>query len=344
VTTHPARRVALIGAATALLGGTMLAAAPAQAVTPTPTPDPDTIATTMSHKLGARSAGSYLDRASGRLVVTVTSAADADAVRAAGGVPKSVSRSGADLSQVTATLGRTAKVPGTAWAVDPATNTVVVSVDASVTGAKLAKVQAAAAKLGDVVQIQHVAGTFTTRISGGDAILGSQVRCSLGFNVQGGGATFFITAGHCGNIEPTWSTSGGEVIGNTVDSQFPGNDFALVQYTGSVPAEGTVGGQDITTAADAVVGEPVQRLGSTTGLHGGTVTATNQTVNFPEGTVTGMIQTDVCAEPGDSGGPLFDGGTALGITSGGSGNCTTGGVTFYQPITEALGTYGVSVL
>ncbi|HZB28732.1 MAG TPA: S1 family peptidase [Streptosporangiaceae bacterium] len=344
MTTHPARRVALVGAATALLGGTMLAAAPAQAITPTPTPTPDTIATTMADKLGARSAGSYLDRATGRLVVTVTDAADADAVRAAGAVPKSVSRSGADLSQVTATLDRTAKVPGTAWAVDPVTNTVVVSVDASVTGAKLAKVRAAAAELGDAVRIQRVAGTFSMRIGGGDAILGSQVRCSLGFNVQGGDGTFFITAGHCGNVEPTWSTSGGEVIGDTVDSRFPGDDFALVRYTGGVPADGTAGGQDITTAADAVVGEPVQRTGSTTGTHGGTVTATNQTVNFPEGTVTGMIQTDVCAEPGDSGGPLYDGGTALGITSGGSGNCTIGGVTFYQPITEALSAYGVSVL
>jgi streptogrisin D len=342
VTTHPARRVALIGAATALLGGTTLAAAPANAA-PTPNPNPDTVATTMAHKLGARSAGSYLDRASGRVVVTVTNTADADAVRAAGGVPKSVTRSGADLGQVTATLDRTAKVPGTAWAVDPATNKVVVSVDQTVTGAKLAKVRAAAARLGDAVQVQHVAGTFSTRISGGDAILGTQVRCSLGFNVQGGGATFFITAGHCGNIEPTWFTSGGEVIGDTVDSQFPGNDFAIVQYTGSVPADGTVGGQDITSAGDPVVGEAVQRRGSTTGVHGGTVTATGQTVNFPEGTVTGMIQTTVCAEPGDSGGPLYDGSTALGITSGGSGDCTSGGVTFFQPITEALSTYGVNV-
>jgi streptogrisin D len=343
VTTHPARRVALVGAATALLGGTMLAAAPANAVTPTPNPDPDTIAITMSHQLGARSAGSYLDRASGRLMVTVTNAADADKVRAAGGVPKSVTRSGADLSRVTATLDRTAKVAGTAWAVDPATNKVALSVDETVTGAKLAKVQGAAAGLGDAVQIQHVAGTFSTRISGGDAILGSQFRCSLGFNVQGGGGTFFITAGHCGNEEPTWSTSGGEVIGNTVDSQFPGNDFAIVQYTGSVPADGTVGGQDITSAGNPFVGEAVQRRGSTTGIHGGTVTATGQTVNFPEGTVTGMIQTTVCAEPGDSGGPLYDGGTALGITSGGSGDCTSGGITFFQPITEALSTYGVSV-
>ncbi|MFI9255442.1 trypsin-like serine protease [Streptomyces sp. NPDC053069] len=53
-----------------------------------------------------------------------------------------------------------------------------------------------------------------------------------------------------------------------------------------------------------------------------------------------MIQTTVCAEPGDSGGPLYDGTKALGITSGGSSDCTTGGTTFYQPVPEALSAYG----
>jgi alpha-lytic protease prodomain-containing protein/trypsin len=345
VTTHPARRAARIGATATLLGGTLLAATtPAFAQAAAPAPNPEHVATTMAKQLGSRSAGSYLDRASGRLVVTVTSPADARTVSAAGGVPKTVSRSGADLGQVTATLDRTAKVSGTAWATDPATDQVVVSVDDTVTGAKLAKVQAAAAKLGDAVRVEHVTGAFTTRISGGDAILGSRVRCSLGFNVRNSAGTlFFLTAGHCGNVESTWSTSGGARIGSTADSRFPTDDFAIVQYTGSVTASGTVGSQDITSAANAVVGQTVQRRGSTTGVHSGTVTALNQTVNYPEGTVFGMIRTTVCAEPGDSGGSLYAGTTALGITSGGSGNCTSGGTTFFQPVTEPLSRYGVSV-
>src|SRR5207244_1113196 len=101
--------------------------------------------------------------------------------------------------------------------------------------------------------------------------------------------------------------------------------------------------QQITSAADAVVGEKVTRTGSTTGLHTGSVTALDATVNFEEGTVTGMIQTTVCAEPGDSGGPLFDGTKALGLTSGGSGDCTAGGVTFFQPITAALTALGATI-
>ena len=55
-----------------------------------------------------------------------------------------------------------------------------------------------------------------------------------------------------------------------------------------------------------------------------------------EGTVNGLIDTSVCAEPGDSGGALFDGGTALGLTSGGSGDCSSGGETFFQPVPAAL--------
>ena len=85
------------------------------------------------------------------------------------------------------------------------------------------------------------------------------------------------------------------------------------------------------------------RRGSTSGTHSGTVTALNQTVNYSEGSVSGMIQTTVCAEPGDSGGPLYAGSNALGLTSGGSGDCTSGGVTFFQPVTAALTAYGVNV-
>ena len=78
-------------------------------------------------------------------------------------------------------------------------------------------------------------------------------------------------------------------------------------------------------------------------MHGGSVTGLNATVNYPQGTVFGLIRTSVCAEPGDSGGSLFAGNTALGITSGGSGNCSSGGTTFFQPVTEVLNRFGLSV-
>jgi streptogrisin D len=342
------RRAGLIVAAAGLVGGSMLAAS-AQASASQP--NPSLLAAKLAGQLGTRSAGSYLDQATNKLVVTVTSESDAKAVRAAGAVPKTVAYSGARLQQATSTLQRTAKVPGTAWAVDPATDQVVLSVDRTVTGARLAKVTSATKQLGGAVRINHVPGVFSTRIAGGDAIYGGQYRCSLGFNVRSSSGTYyFLTAGHCGNIASTWYADSAhtQVLGSTAGSSFPGNDYAIVRYTSSVSHPGTVDlyngtSQDITTAGNAYVGESVRRSGSTTHVHSGTVTALNATVNYAEGTVYGLIQTSVCAEGGDSGGPLFAGSTALGLTSGGSGNCTSGGTTFFQPVTEPLSVYGVSV-
>lgn len=131
----------------------------------------------------------------------------------------------------------------------------------------------------------------------------------------------------------------------TVDqATFPGDgDFALVKYDDAAtdaPSEVNVGDGStvaITEAGEATVGLQVFRMGSTTGLHDGTVTGLDATVNYEEGSVTGLIQTDVCAEPGDSGGSLFtEDGAAIGLTSGGSGDCTAGGETFFQPVTTAL--------
>ncbi|MFC7472006.1 S1 family peptidase [Actinomadura keratinilytica] len=133
-------------------------------------------------------------------------------------------------------------------------------------------------------------------------------------------------------------------------SSFPGNDYGIIRHSNPSAADGRVslyngGYQEITGAGNASVGQSVQRSGSTTGLHGGSVTGLNATVNYgADGIVSGLIQTNVCAEPGDSGGALFAGSTALGLTSGGSGNCSSGGTTFFQPVTEALSAYGVSII
>ncbi|GAA1797034.1 S1 family peptidase [Planosporangium flavigriseum] len=294
--------------------------------------------------LGERSAGTYLDSVTGKMVVTVSDPAAAQTVHAAGAVPKRVSHSAAQLADAMTQLDRTAKIPGTAWATDPVTNQVVVTADSTVTGAKLDQLNAAVARLGDAVRVESTPGTFSTRISGGDAIYTGSARCSLGFNVRSGSTYYFLTAGHCTNIGSTWSTGSGAVLGTRAGTSFPGNDYGIVRYTDtSVAKPGAVGSQDITAAGNAYVGQTVTRRGSTTGIHSGQVTALNATVNYAEGTVTGLIRTTVCAEGGDSGGSLYAGSTALGLTSGGSGNCRTGGTTFFQPVTEPLSVYGVSV-
>ena len=149
-----------------------------------------------------------------------------------------------------------------------------------------------------------------------------------------GTSNFILTAGHCGAVGTPWAAdqAGAETLGETVQDTFPGDgDFSLIATDGTAveqPSEVDLGDgttQAITAAAEAVVGENVTRSGSTTGVSDGQVQALDATVNYPEGTVTGLIQTNVCAEPGDSGGPLFDGESAIGLTSGGDGDCTVGG-------------------
>jgi len=185
----------------------------------------------------------------------------------------------------------------------------------------------------------------------GDAAWGSGAsHCSVGFNVVRGGRHYFLTAGHCGRALTSWSsTRGGASIAVTQAVTFPGHDYALVRYTSDSPHPGAVnlyngGSRAITHAAAAYIGEAVLRSGSTTGLHGGRVTGLNATVNTPQGRVYGLIKTNACAEDGDSGGPLFSGNAALGLTSiGNTGDCARGGVSFYQPVLAPLWAYGVSL-
>ncbi|MEV0601425.1 S1 family peptidase [Streptomyces sp. NPDC050315] len=240
---------------------------------------------------------------------------------------------------------RAADVAGTAWRVDKATNKVVVTVDKTVSQAEIAKIKKAAGVNAGALSFERTTGKFQKYISGGDAIYTSGSRCSLGFNVRNSSGTYYaLTAGHCTEGSSSWTTGSGALIGPTAGSSFPTNDYGIIKYTGSVSHEGTVGGQDITSAGTPSVGQTVTRRGSTTGTHSGRVTALNATVNYGGGDVVyGMIQTTVCAEPGDSGGPLYYGTKAYGLTSGGSGNCSSGGTTFFQPVTEALSAYGVSV-
>jgi streptogrisin D len=334
-------------AVVALATGALALTAPAQAAPVVPAAAQPGVAATLGQRLGDRTVGSYLS--GGRMVVTVTDGAAADQVRAAGLQPRLVGRGAARLRGVVTALDSSARVPGTAWYVDPVTDRVEVSVDPSVTGAALARVTAVTGRYGAAVRVARAAGLLHTTIAGGDAIYGSSYRCSLGFNVHSGSTYYFLTAGHCGNLAATWysNSSHTSTLGTRSGSSFPGNDYALIKFASGVAHPSTVdlysGSRSITSAGNAYVGEAVSRSGSTSHVHSGSVTGLNATVNYSEGTVYGMIRTNVCAEGGDSGGPLFSGNTAVGLTSGGSGNCTSGGTTFFQPVTEALSAYGVSV-
>ncbi|MFD9355001.1 S1 family peptidase [Streptomyces sp. NPDC060031] len=274
--------------------------------------------------------------------LAIPTAAQADA----GSDVKDTGFSAARLASAGASVLR-ADVAGTAWHTDPATGTLVVTADSTVSATDIARIRREAGADAGALRIERTPGKLTKLLSGGDAIYASSWRCSLGFNVRSGSTYYVLTAGHCTDGAGTWWTNSSHTstIGTTVGSSFPTNDYGLIKYASNSPVPpGTVGSQDITSAVNATNGMSVTRRGSTTGIHGGSVTGLNATVNYGGGDVVyGMIRTNVCAEPGDSGGPLYSGTRAVGLTSGGSGNCSSGGTTFFQPVVEALSAYGVSV-
>ncbi|WP_255955103.1 S1 family peptidase [Streptomyces odontomachi] len=240
---------------------------------------------------------------------------------------------------------RKADVGGTAWYVDPARGALVVVADRTVGADRIARIEDAVQGTGGALEIRRTPGRIAERIAGGDPITTPDgLRCTVGFNVQdASGTKYALTAGHCTSASPDWP------IGPVWSSSFPGNDYGLIRYTDPSQAEGGVRGPngtliDISDAASPGVGQQVCTAGRTTGYHCGTVLGLNATVNYgADGIVTGLADTNVCTESGDSGGPLFSGHTALGIASGGSGNCTSGGETFFQPVVEPLSAYGVMV-
>jgi streptogrisin D len=293
-------------------------------------------------------AGSYYDSQAKKLIVNVTSAAGKHQVEAAGAEARMVDHTLAQLDSVKTALTKKS-VPGTARAVDPRANKVIVTADKTVKGSQLDQLKKQVKAQGDKAELKRSAGTFTTKIGGGDAIWGDSARCSLGFNVTVGGKPAFLTAGHCTTAVDSWSDSqGGSEIAKSTDGKFPGSDYGLATYTGDTkhPSEVDLydgSTQKITGAAKATVGEKVTRSGSTSHVHDGTVKALDASVTYQEGKVDGLIQTDVCAEPGDSGGALFDGAKAVGLTSGGSGDCSAGGETFFQPVPAALDAVGAKL-
>lgn len=183
-------------------------------------------------------------------------------------------------------------------------------------------------------------------IRGGDAFhnIEERTRCSVGFSVTMNEQRGFATAGHCGR--PGDRTTGYNRVGQGSfrASTFPGRDMAWVRVNNAWTATPDVkadGGRNvqITGSAQALVGAAICRSGSTSGWHCGRIEQHDTSVSYAEGTVDGVTETTVCAEAGDSGGSFVSGTQGQGVLSGGSGDCTSGGTTYYQPLNPLLATY-----
>ena len=294
-------------------------------------------------QLGNAFGGAYLSADATTFTVAVTDKNALDKIRGAGAVPKLVKRSEQALDALKARLdARSDASPDTVagWHVDVYTNTVTVL--ARDVAAAEAFVAASGVK-GEAVRIVKSVENPRPLIDviGGNAYYIGGGRCSVGFSVNGG----FVTAGHCGSTGQATTQPSGTFRG----SSFPGNDYAWVQVAAGNTPRGLVnnysgGTVTVSGSSEAAVGASVCRSGSTTGWRCGTIQAKNSSVTYPQGTVNGLTRTNACAEPGDSGGSWMSGNQAQGVTSGGSGNCSSGGTTYFQPVNEILSVYSLTLV
>ncbi|MFC4534565.1 S1 family peptidase [Sphaerisporangium dianthi] len=304
-------------------------------------------------KLGGSYAGSWLSGpTSATLTVAGTDAAALTGIQGSGVQAKVVAHSLASLEAAKAALDKaSAQAPASTpvWFVDVRTNSVVVQSSQPAEAQAFVAASGADASLVRVEQSSERPQTFYD-IRGGDAYyINSSARCSIGFSVRRGSTNGFVSAGHCGRAGNSTTGYNRVAQGTFQGSVFPGSDYSWVAVNSNWTPRPWVkgsGGANVTVSGSSVagVGSSICRSGSTTGWHCGTVLQRNTSVTYSQGTVSEVTRTNVCAEPGDSGGSYISGSQAQGVTSGGSGNCSSGGTTFFQPVNEILSVYGLTLV
>jgi len=177
------------------------------------------------------------------------------------------------------------------------------------------------------------------------------VGCSVGFKVLGNvfSNRFALSAGHCNhtiNYQAPNASMEYSDLGSVEESSYPGGDWMKIKVNGTtkegywdeVPWTSPVvywgGSQNlpIEHEASSFVGEAVCYSGAGTGAGCGSVTGFDVTDNYGDGPIYHLTRTNLNADHGDSGGPVWNGTTALGIVSGG---VSGGSVTNFVEVTEA---------
>ncbi|MCX4096258.1 S1 family peptidase [Nocardia sp. alder85J] len=190
-------------------------------------------------------------------------------------------------------------------------------------------------------QATAVAGEGGGPAAAGDAYASqaghTSLRCSLGFNgVDGNDNAVNITAGHCDPNIPAAGTGDapgvfdllpgdhlGPQVGAFEKSVLGAQDYSIVAINDGardrfsnnlvrVPGQGPIA---ITGVASPVVGAPVCKSGARTGFSCGVINAVDQTVEVGDHDLMQSFSANICALPGDSGGPVVSGTMALGISS-----------------------------
>lgn len=159
------------------------------------------------------------------------------------------------------------------------------------------------------------------------------LRCSIGFNgTDGRGNIVNITAGHCNPDVGSGGTAGmfsvvgnqiGAPMGTFAKSVLGNHDYSIVRinpenaprFANNLVAVPGAAPLAIAGIAVPVVGMPACKSGSRTGFNCGVVNAVDQSVQVGDHQLNNSFSMNICALPGDSGGPVVTGNRALGISS-----------------------------
>lgn len=323
-------------------------------------------------QLGDDYAGSWIERREDGSFVYVVAASGLSAAKAA--LPGEIevrnvrhslkaleaTQSALDEMVMRSPKGAAARSGVHAWHVDPQSNSVVVSVapEAQAKGIDLVARSRADAR---AIRFETMVGQpelFATIRGGIEYVINNQYLCSVGFAVTRGSTKGFATAGHCGRAGNSVRVTN-QNVGSFAQSNFPGNDRAWVQVGSAHTLQPWVsnwsgGNVVVRGSTEAATGASLCRSGRTTGYQCGTITAKNVTVNYAEGSVFGLTQSNACAGGGDSGGSWITGaGQAQGVTSGGNratnsnSNCSLPASqrrTYFDRINPILSQYGLSLV
>lgn len=186
-----------------------------------------------------------------------------------------------------------------------------------------------------------VGGTgYMVRVPGG------VLECSTGFNGELEGEPVVVTAAHCAGEDGTRAAfADGEEFGTMTRTTREGIDTALIavdeqfaeRFTTNLVGTDRDTTQAIIGTARPVVGQKACKTGFRTGFSCGTISEVDTDIDVAGSrTIDGAFTVDLCALPGDSGGVVFSGDRALGISSA-SNVADTGNCANAQTVAQAAG-------
>jgi streptogrisin C len=299
--------------------------------------------------LGRTYAGSWFDPGSGKLVVNLTDATMAAAVRRGGALPRILPNGHGltELNAIKTELDELAESEPSAvagvrsWGVDPVTGRVVVTTLAGRERGKLAK---RALAHGGAVRFETTTApaVATEWADGGEGIQSGNTPCSLGFNARltysdlpGVSDPVIISAGHCATAAEAYGFGNARYEEPTKTSTILGrwwlvnrdHDWGVI---GSIRTDYWSQGPWISlhTPFDGVlivhgtqqrpIGSSICKSGFRTGITCGVIRNRGESVYQTDQhrTVYNLTRDTTCTRPGDSGGPRYTAdGEAQGITS-----------------------------